>query len=134
MRSTSARSTRTASFVLSGVAAWAGFCGAVAHGGPTVIWRADNGFQFGGQNNSPGAAGGNVGGSNSTVVGDGEATVTQSSRNNRGGDDNTVVNIGGDLPWWLSPSPDGQQSSPGAATGGENNQGGDGNFVVNVGG
>jgi hypothetical protein len=106
--------------LLGGATAWAGLTG-VTHDEFTADVRADSGLQFGGQNNSPGAAGGDV-------------TGTQSNHNNRGGDNNIVVNVGGGVPIWLPPLLDAQRSSPGAATGGENNQGGDGNFVFNIGG
>ncbi|BBZ21496.1 hypothetical protein [Mycolicibacterium gadium] len=104
--------------VLGGAAAWAGFADGQQDWQPTDL-RAD-GVQIGGQNNSPGAAGGNIG----TPTNDG---------NYRGGDNNTVVTVGEELPIWLSPLFDTQRNSPGAATG-ENTQGGSGNVVINLGG
>ncbi|WP_333894195.1 hypothetical protein [Mycolicibacterium gadium] len=108
-----------AGFVLvGGAAAWTGFADGDPDGQPADL-RAD-GVQIGGQNNSPGAAGGNIG--------------DPANQNNRGGDNNTVVTVGGEPPFWLSPLFDTQRNSPGAATGSENNQGGNGNVVINLGG
>ena len=55
-------------------------------------------FQFGGQNNSPGAAGGDLsagGASNNTFVfgRNNRTTVTQTNGNNTGGNGNTVFNF-----------------------------------------
>jgi hypothetical protein len=102
---------------MSGAAAWAGF--AAGEGATQQSVRAD-GMQIGGQDNSPGAAGGNIG------------TPTNEG-NYRGGDNNTVVTVGDELPIWLSPLFGTQRNSPGAATG-ENTQGGSGNVVINLGG
>ena len=83
-------------------------------------------FQFGGQNNSPGAAGGSISGptfSNNVVsVGRNNRTrVSQTNGNNTGGNGNTVVNVP------INPTPNpfalpnvqfgGQNNSPGAAGG-----------------
>jgi hypothetical protein len=83
-------------------------------------------IQVGGQNNSPGAAGGNIGGtsgSNNTFsFGRNNRTrVTQVNQNNVGGSGNTSVNV----PINANPSPfsfpnmqiGGQNNSPGAAGG-----------------
>lgn len=118
MRATLGWSTCVGLVILGGAAAWVGF----ADGAPewrTADLRAD-GVQIGGQSNSPGAAGGNIG------------TPTNEG-NYRGGDNNTVVTVGDELPIWLSPLFDTQRNSPGAATG-ENTQGGSGNVVINLGG
>lgn len=118
MRATLGWSTCAGFVIVAGAAAWAGF-----GVGPLEVQPADlraDGVQIGGQNNSPGAAGGNIG--------------TPTNQNNRGGDNNTVVTVGDQLPIWLSPLFDTQRNSPGAATGSENNQGGNGNVVINLGG
>lgn len=111
-RATLGWSTCAGFVIVAGTAAWAGFAD-----GPSADLRAD-GVQIGGQNNSPGAAGGNIG--------------NPTNQNNRGGDNNTVVTVGDEIPIWLSPFFDTQRNSPGAATGSENNQGGNGNVVINL--
>lgn len=118
MRTTFGWSACVGFAMLGGVAAWAGFADGPSGGQPADL-RAD-GVQIGGQNNSPGAAGGNIG--------------NPTNQNNRGGDNNTVVTVGDEFPIWLSPLFDTQRNSPGAATGSENNQGGNGNVVINLGG
>lgn len=118
MRATLAWSTCAGFVILGGSAAWAGFADGPRGGQPADV-RAD-GVQIGGQNNSPGAAGGSIG--------------NPTNQNNRGGDNNTVVTVGDELPIWLSPLFDTQRNSPGAATGSENNQGGNGNVVIDLGG
>ena len=118
MRAMLGLSTCVGFVIVGGAAAWAGFADGPLGEQPADL-RAD-GVQIGGQNNSPGAAGGNIG--------------NPTNQSNRGGDNNTVVTVGGELPIWLSPLFDTQQNSPGAATGSENNQGGNGNVVINLGG
>lgn len=118
MRATLGWSVCAGFVAVSGAAAWVGFTDGPSEGQPADL-RAD-GVQIGGQNNSPGAAGGNIGG--------------PTNQSNRGGDNNTVVTVGGEVPLWLSPLFDTQRNSPGAATGSENNQGGDGNVVIDLGG
>lgn len=118
MRATVGWSACVGLVILGGAAAWVGFADGAPEWRPTDL-RAD-GIQIGGQNNSPGAAGGNIG--------------TPTNQNNRGGDNNTVVTVGGEIPIWLSPLFDTQRNSPGAATGSENNQGGNGNVVIDLGG
>ena len=118
MRATLGWFTCAGFVVVGGAAAWAGLADGPREGQPVDL-RAD-GVQIGGQNNSPGAAGGNIG--------------NPTNQNNTGGDNNTVVTVGDEIPVWLSPLFDTQRNSPGAATGSENNQGGDGNVVINLGG
>jgi len=118
MRATLGWFTCAGLVVVGGAAAWAGFADGPWEGHSADL-RAD-GVQIGGQNNSPGAAGGNIG--------------SPADQSTRGGDNNTVVTVGGEIPIWLSPLFDTQRNSPGAATGSENNQGGNGNVVINLGG